>query len=103
MIKDKKPLSMAEANEILGSLKETDKINETKAFIKKYSKADPKKVNEFKEAIEKLDILKLKTSDIAKIIDLLPEDAQEINKLFTEVTLDADETNKIIDTVKKYK
>jgi len=103
MIKEKKPLSMAEANEVLGSLKETDKIKETKAFIKKYSKVDPKKIKEFREELEKLDILKLKKSDIAKIMDILPEDAQEINKLFTDVTLDADETTKILDTVKKHK
>jgi len=103
MIKEKKPLSMAEANEVLGSLKETDKIKETKAFIKKYSKVDEKKIKEFREELEKLDILKLKKSDIAKIMDILPEDAQEINKLFTDVTLDADETTKILDTVKKHK
>jgi len=103
MIKDKKPLSMAEAAEILGSLKETEKIKETSIFLKKYSKVDPKKVNELREELVKLDILKLKNSDIAKIMDILPEDAQELNKLFTDVALDADETTKILESVKKHK
>ena len=103
MIKQKQPLSMAEANEILGGLKETNNIKETKIFIKKFSKIDSKKAKELREELEKLGILKIKSSDIAKVIDVLPEDAQEINKIFTEVTLDAEETNKIIDTVKKYK
>ncbi len=103
MIKEKRPLSMAETGDILGSLKETDNIKETKIFIKKFSKIDSKKAKELKEELEKLGILKIKSSDIAKIMDILPEDAQEINKIITEVTLDAEETNKIINTVKKYK
>ena len=103
MIKERQPLSMAEAKDIIGNLKETDNIRDTRIFIKKFSKLDSKKAKELREELEKLGILKIKSSDIAKVIDILPEDAQEINKIFIEVTLDAEETNKIINTVKKYK
>jgi DNA-directed RNA polymerase subunit F len=103
MIKDRTPLSMAEANEILGSVKENDKIKETKAFIKKYSKISTAKAKELRAELEGLNILKMKNSDITKVIEILPENASEVNKIFTEVVLDADETNKIIDAVKKHK
>jgi len=94
---------MAETLKIVSSLEETEKIKETKAFIKKFCKVDNKKLEELKKELGNLGILKLKRADISKIIDLLPENATEINKIFIEVTLDADETNKILETVKKYK
>jgi len=103
MINDKQALNMQEANEILGSITETDKIKDTKTFIKKFSKITPEKAKKLKEDLEKLDLLKMKSSDIAKVIDLLPADAVEINKIFVEVTLDADETNKILEAVKNNK
>jgi DNA-directed RNA polymerase subunit F len=103
MIKDRQPLDMNQTSEILGSVKETDKIKDTKAFIKKFNKTAPDKAKKIKEALEGLDLLKLKTADIVKIVDLLPENAAELNKIFVEVTLDADETNKILDAIKQNK
>ena len=103
MINDKKPLTMAEASQILGSLEENEKSKEAKSFIKKFSKMDGKKAKQLEEELTSLDLIKLKDKDIVKIVDLLPEDAQELNKIFTEVSLDADETNKILETVKKNK
>ena len=38
MIKEKQALSMQEANKVLGGINETDKIKDTKIFIKKFSK-----------------------------------------------------------------
>lgn len=94
---------MAEANEVLGSVKSNDKVDAAKDFIKKFSKLDNKKAVQLKEGLEKLEILKLKPGDISKIIDILPENATELNKIFTEVSLDAEETNKILDTIKQNK
>lgn len=103
MIKERQPLSLAEANEVLGSLKESDKVNDAKAFIKKFTKLSPEKAKKIREEIEKLELLKLKPADIGRIIDVLPEDAVDLNKIFTEVSLDADETNKILAVVKENK
>lgn len=103
MINERTPISMAEANEILGSVKETEKIKEAMGFIKKYSKISTEKAKELRKELEGTHILKMKNSDITKIIEILPENASEVNKIFTEVALDADETNKIIDAVKKHK
>jgi len=103
MIKEKQALSMKEADDLLGSLRETDKIKDTRIFIKKFCKTDAGRCKKLKEALVKLELLKLKQTDIAKIIDILPEDAAELNKITTEVSLDADETNKILETIKNTK
>ena len=48
MIKEKQPLNMCEANEILGSVKETDKIKDTQIFIKKFCKTKPESAKKVK-------------------------------------------------------
>lgn len=101
MIKDKRPLAMFEVTELAKGMKETDKLGEMKAFIKKFSDITPEKARKLKEEIQGLDIIKLKETDIIKIVDILPENAAELNKIFTEIGLDADETNKILDAIKK--
>lgn len=103
MIKDRRPLSMAEVKETLKSVKETEKNADIKTFINKFSDISFEKAEKIKQELEGLDIAKLNSSDICKIIDLLPEDATELNKIFVEVTLDADETNKILETIKNNK
>jgi len=103
MIKERKALTMTEASEILGSLKETENTKEAKSFIKKFNKIKPENAKKLKEELQGLDLIKLKDSDIVKIVDILPEDATELNKIVTEVSLDADETNKILETVKNNK
>ena len=47
--------------------------------------------------------MKLKTENISKIIDIIPENAEDLNKIFTEVGLDEDETKKILEAVKQFK
>lgn len=103
MIKERKPLSLAEVKETLDETKETEKTKAIKAFIKTFVKITPEKAKDLKEEITKMEIIKLKEKDISKIIDLLPQDISELNKIFTDVSLDADESNKILDAVKKHK
>jgi len=103
MIKEKKPLAMCEVEGLLKKVKETDRIKDLKTFIKKFSETDEKKGKKIEEELEKLDIIKIKESDIKKIIDLLPENAAELNKIVTEASLDSDETNKILEAVKNNK
>jgi len=103
MIKNRESLSLAETSGILASLKESDKTKDTKTFIKRFTKLTPEKAKKMREEIVALELLKLKSRDISKVIDILPEDSVDINKIFTEVSLDADETNKILDVVKANK
>jgi DNA-directed RNA polymerase subunit F len=100
MIKDKIPLAMYEVKETLDNLKETDRIKDVQAFIKKFATLDEKKSKKLKEELIKLDIIKLRSQDILKIVDLAPENATELNKIVTEASLDTDETAKILNTIK---
>lgn len=103
MINERKPLNMCEVSEILKEVNETDKTKEIKSFIKKFNNTAIEKGKKLKKELENLGLIKIKNADIAKLIDLLPEEAVELNKILTDVTLDADETNKILETIKQNK
>jgi DNA-directed RNA polymerase subunit F len=101
MIKNNAPLSMAEVNEYLKKDNEDEK--ELVGFIKKFNKLKTKDANELKNEIESLNIIKIKSENIVKIIDILPKTAEELNKIFVDVSLDEDENQKILETIKKFK
>jgi DNA-directed RNA polymerase subunit F len=103
MIKEKKPLAMYEVENIINGIEETDKTKEIKIFIKKFIKANNEKSKKIKDAVEKLNIIKLREIDILKVADMVPESAVELNKIVTEASLDEDETNKILDAIKNNK
>ena len=89
-------LSMAEASQYI------DK-EELVAFVRKFSKIEHKDAEKLRGEIKKLGSMKIKEEDIAKIIDILPEDAQDVSKIFTDVSLDEKEANQILEIVKKYR
>jgi len=102
MINNREAISMAEALEyVKGKGKEEEE--KAKVFIKKFTNLKSKEAKEMKERLEKLDLMKMKSEQIVKIIDILPEDAEELNKIFVGINLDEDETKKILDIVKEYK
>jgi len=103
MIKENKPIALYEVKEIVDALKESDRTKDIQAFIKKFSNLSAEKSKKLKEEIEKMDIIKLKNTDIIKIVDFAPENAIELNKVVTEANLDADETNKILEAIKNLK
>lgn len=103
MIKEKKPLTMYEALEVTKGLKETDKIKALEIFIKEFANSDAKTAAKIKEAVQTLNLIKLKETDIIKIVELMPENATELNKIVSETSLDADETSKVLDAVKSGK
>ena len=92
---------MTEALEHIKSKKESE--TELKGFIKKFIKLTPKKAKELKEKLEKMDMLKLKESNIAKIIDIMPKDKENLNKIFTDVSLTEDESKQILDTIEEFR
>ena len=100
MIISKEPVSMSEA---VGYIKDEEKLGkETKIFIKKFAKLNPKEAKELKEKLKALDLIKLREEHIMGIIDLLPEDDEDLNKICVGVGLNEDETKKILDTVKEF-
>ncbi len=103
MIKDTTALNLAEVKKALGGVEDSEKKKRLEVFIKKFSKIQIKKSEELKKELQELNLLKLKSEHIVKIIDVLPEDASDLNKIFVDVSLDEDETNKVLDIVKKYR
>ena len=101
MIKDSKPLSMAEALEYVKSSKDEGK--EIKVFIKKFTKLSPKDAKELRKKLEALNILKIDSRQISKIIDLLPENVEDLNKVAVGLSLDEEESKNILDVVKEFK
>ncbi|MDD5193795.1 MAG: hypothetical protein PHF67_04400 [Candidatus Nanoarchaeia archaeon] len=103
MILERTPLNMNEVQEILKNIPDSEKKEQMEDFLKKFLNAKKEQAKKIKEDLEKLDLLKLKTEHIVKIVDLLPEDASDINKIFVDVSLNEDETNKILEIVKNNK
>lgn len=96
-IKSNESLSMAEVMEY------ADKEADITKFIKKFTKMSYKEAKEFRKKLESLDLMKMKSEHISKIIDLMPENTEDLNKIFMGVGLDEDESKKILDTVKQFK
>ena len=101
MIIDMKPLSMSEAREIIIKSEKDEK--NVADFIKKFEELNEKDAKDLRADLENLGLLKIKDEHIAKIIDLLPEDASDLNKIFVDLTLDENEVSKILEVTKKYK
>ena len=99
MIKQRNPLSMAEARDYVSK----ENSPETLAFIKKFTKLKAKEGKQMREKLEGLDLMKLDDKSISKIIDLLPENAEELNKIFVGISLDEEEIKKILDVVPEFK
>ena len=100
MIRNRESLSMAEAEEYL---KGNDSASELVGFINKFVQIDVKKAKELRAKLQDLNLLKIKSEHISKVIDLLPENAEDLNKIFIDVRLDEDEIQKILDIVKHYR
>ena len=100
MIKETKPLSMAEASEYV-TRKESEV--DVAAFIKRFTKLKAKEAKELRKNIEGLDFIKVNEKHISKIIDILPETKEDLNKIFIDVGLDEDETNKLLNEIKEFK
>lgn len=100
MIKESRPVTMAEVIELVG---DSEKAEEIKKFVKNFEVLEFEKANELIEELRALDLMKLKEEYLVKIADFVPTDAAELNKVIIEVSFDADEVNKILEVTKKYK
>lgn len=101
MIKNRTPISMAEAKEYLKG--DEEHLSELKGFLNKFQGLDLKDSKKLQEELRGLEIMKIKEEHIMKIVDLLPETKEDVNKIFTDVGLDEDETTKILGKIKEFK
>lgn len=93
VIKEETPLTIAEVNSLIGKLNDGKKVEE---FIKQFKIGSVEDALEMKKELESLNILKLKKTDIIKIVDFKPQDASELNKVLCELSLDKEEIEKIL-------
>ena len=103
MILDRTPLNMNEVELAIKDIADSEKKQEIELFLKKFLKTKAGSAKKIKEALEKLDSIKIKREHIVKIVDLLPNDNSDLNKIFTDVSLNEDENNKILEIVKNSK
>ncbi|MBS3091833.1 hypothetical protein J4466_00280 [Candidatus Pacearchaeota archaeon] len=100
MIREMKPLSLAETEHIV---KENKGKEELGSYFKKFVVLKLKDALELRKELEALGNHKIKQEYVVKIIDLLPEDASDVHKIFIDVGLDENEVKQILDIVSKYK
>ena len=102
MIKNRKPITLAEARELLEKA-ETDKAKEIAIFIKRFTKLKAAEAQKLKKKLQALDIIKLQEEDIVKLIDFIPKDAEDVRKILVgmEVSLDQNEITKLLEVLKK--
>lgn len=99
MIKDSTPLTLAEVIELAG---DSEKEEEVKKFIKKFTKMKPEDAKKMRKELSDLNLIKLKEDHIVKIVDFMPEDSIDLSKILEDVSLDQEEASKILDVVKNY-
>ena len=100
MIIDRSPISMAEVQEIVKNIEDSEKKEKIDLYLKKFLKTEPKQAKNINDKIEALNSIKIKRDHMVKIIDLLPEDASDLIKIFSDISLSEEEINKILEIVK---
>ena len=99
VIREEKPLSISEVNELLG---EGEKAEKMKEFIKDLKILKLEDAKKLKDELKAMEILKLKDSHIVKIVDFVPKDASELNKVLSDLALDKEEVDKILNVTQNY-
>lgn len=110
MIKSTNIQTLGEVKEILDSLSKEEKEENKKAkdtlnYLKGFVKIKPEHAKKLKEALQNLNIIKLSPKYIAKIIDIMPEDAEDLRKIFAgeDFSLEQDEITTILEAIKQNK
>lgn len=103
------PLALYGLKERLAEIKKRDKElsfrgKKAEEYLNVVVKSKEKKLNELKEQLTRLEISRLKISQIIKIVDILPKDMDSLKIIFSgeATTLKLEDMTKILDTVKKY-
>lgn len=99
MIIDKKAITMAEVADIVKDLEGREELKE---YLKKFNTLTKDKADKLSEEVAGLNNPKIKSDDIIKIVDFMPQDGEELNKILTETSLSEEETNAVLEIVKKY-
>jgi len=101
------PLSLPEVKEILEKINKRDKVLSNKGtrvldYISKISNMDEKELNELKNKLNNLGVLRLKEKHVAKIIDIMPKDIDSLKTIFVgdNLSLKQEDLKKILECLK---
>ena len=110
MIKSTDVQALGEVKEIIENMgkeerEENKRASNTLSYLRKFVKTKPENVKKLRESLNNLNIIKLNPRHIAKIIDLMPEDAEDLKKIFVgeDFSLDKDEINSVLEALKQKK
>lgn len=101
-----KPISMAEAKEILSSREKKKELTYEQKIalehLNKFTKLTPEKAKKLAEELS--GVLRMSQETLIQILNLLPKNADELRMIFSreKFSLKEDEINKILELVKKY-
>lgn len=99
MILSMKPLSLAEAKELVP---ETEEKKPLQDYLKRFTKLSAAQAKELREKLTALNNIKFKEEHLAKVADFLPRDSEEVQKIFNDVSLDESDINAVLSVVKEY-
>ncbi len=99
IVLNQKPIAMAEIKEYVSNLDEKKVLED---YLKAFTKLKKDKAIALAKEIRDLNNIKLRESDIIKLVDFIPRDQEEINKILVETQLTEEEANAILEVVKKY-
>lgn len=99
------PVTMAELKEKLTTIKKNHELsfraNKTLEYLGATTKSKPKEAEELKKKIQALDIMRLKETHIAKIVDLEPKDVDSLKAIFASenITLRPEDLKRIVECI----
>ena len=103
---NEKPVTMVELKEKLEKIRKHHELgfraNKAWEYLGVFAKQDVKEVEELKKKLEELNIVRLKESQVNKLIDLQPKDADGVKILLTgeNVTLKQEDVQRIVECLK---
>jgi DNA-directed RNA polymerase subunit F len=109
-ILSEEPISVYDLKKELAVIKNRDKelgfrAAKTEEYLAHFAKLDDKKVAELKKKIEELNIPRLKSEHVCKMLDVLPADVEDVKSVLQaySVTITNDNVKKIADVISEYK
>ncbi len=99
------PITMVELKDKLTQVKKNHELsfraNKTWEYLNTFTKKKSKEVEEVRKKLQGLDILRLKETHIAKIIDLEPKDTESLKAIFASenVTLRTEDLKRVLECI----
>ena len=104
------PISVYDLQQELEAIKARDgelgfRAAKTDEYLQKFAKLDIKKAADLKKKLEELNIPRLRTEHVCKLVDVLPVDSEDIKMVLSaySVTVTNENVAKIADVIKEHR